>query len=46
MALSPIEKDGFFDRLKDGGNFPKKTFSVGEGTEKRYYMEGREISYD
>ena len=46
VALSPIEKDGFFDRLKDGGNFPKKTFSVGEGTEKRYYMEGREISYD
>ncbi len=46
IMLEPIEKDGFFDRLKDGGNFPKKTFSVGESTEKRYYLEGREISYD
>lgn len=46
IVLQPIEKDSFFERLKGGGNFPKKTFSVGEGTEKRYYMEGREISYD
>lgn len=46
ISLKPIEKDGFFERLKGGGNFPKKTFSVGEDTEKRYYVEGREISYD
>ena len=46
IALKPIEKDGFFERLKGGGNFPKKTFSVGEDTEKRYYTEAREISYD
>jgi hypothetical protein len=46
VALKAIEKDGFFERLKDGGNFPKKTFSVGEDIEKRYYTEGREISYD
>lgn len=46
VLLKPIEKDGFFERLAGGGNFPKKTFSVGEGVEKRYYMEGREISYD
>ncbi|MDE5896938.1 MAG: DUF1015 domain-containing protein [Clostridia bacterium] len=46
IVLKPIEKDGFFERLKGGGNFPKKTFSVGEDTEKRYYTEGREISYD
>ena len=46
VMLKPIEKDGFFERLKGGGNFPKKTFSVGEDTEKRYYTEGREIGYD
>ncbi len=46
VLLKPLDKDDFFDRLKGGGNFPKKTFSLGEGAEKRYYLEGREISYD
>lgn len=46
IVLKTIEKDDFFAQLKDGGNFPKKTFSVGEATEKRYYLEGREISYE
>lgn len=46
IMLLPIDKDTFFERLQGGGNFPKKTFSVGEDTEKRYYTEGREISYD
>ncbi len=46
ILLKPLDKDDFFDRLKGGGNFPKKTFSLGEGVEKRYYLEGREISYD
>ncbi len=46
ILLKPLDKDDFFDRLKGGGNFPKKTFSIGEGVEKRYYLEGREISYD
>lgn len=46
IVLKAIEKDDFFDELKGGHNFPKKTFSLGEGKEKRYYLEGREISYD
>lgn len=46
ILLKPLDKDDFFDRLRGGGNFPKKTFSLGEGAEKRYYLEGREISYD
>ncbi len=46
VLLKPLDKDDFFDRLKGGGNFPRKTFSLGEGAEKRYYLEGREISYD
>lgn len=46
IVLKAIEKDDFFDSLKGGKNLPKKTFSIGEGKEKRYYTEGREISYD
>ena len=46
IALRPIDKDDFFAGLKGGVNFPKKMFSVGEGKDKRYYLEGREISYD
>ncbi len=46
VMLASMEKDDFFPQLKGGKNFPKKTFSIGEGFEKRYYMEGREISYD
>ena len=46
IVLKPLDKDDFFDQLKGGKNFPKKTFSLGEGPEKRYYLEGREISYD
>lgn len=46
VALQPIAKEDFFPALKGGVNFPKKTFSIGEGKEKRYYLEGREISYD
>ena len=46
VLLPPLEKDGFFPYLKGGVNFPKKAFSVGDGKSKRYYMEGREITYD
>lgn len=42
----PLEKDDFFDYLDGGVNLPKKCFSIGEAREKRYYFEGREISYD
>ena len=41
-----MDKDDFFHALKGGVNLPKKTFSLGEAKEKRYYLEGREISYD
>lgn len=46
IVLKCIAKDDVFSVLKSGKKFPKKTFSVGEETEKRYYLEGREISYD
>lgn len=46
VKLAAMEKDDFFHALKGGVNLPKKTFSLGEAKEKRYYLEGREISYD
>ena len=46
VVLPPLEKDDFFAGLKGGVNLPKKSFSVGDGKGKRYYLEGREISYD
>lgn len=46
IVLKALEKDDFFSQLEGGGNFPKKTFSVGEANDKRYYLEGREISYE
>ncbi len=46
VKLAAMEKGDFFPALKEGDSFPKKTFSLGEAKEKRYYLEGREISYD
>ncbi len=41
ILLKGIPKDGFFDGIRAGGHFPRKTFSMGEAHEKRYYMETR-----
>ena len=46
VVLPALDKDEFFPGLKGGVNFPKKAFSVGDAKSKRYYLEGREISYD
>lgn len=46
VVLKGIDKDDLFARLKGGGVFPKNTFSLGGEQDKRYYIEGREISYD
>ena len=46
VQLAAMDKDDFFPALKGGALLPKKTFSLGEAKEKRYYLEGREISYD
>lgn len=43
IALPAIPKDDFFSMIKRGGNLPRKTFSMGEGNEKRYYIEARVI---
>lgn len=43
VAVPAIEKDDFFKLIIKGGNLPKKTFSMGEGYEKRYYIEAKKI---
>ncbi len=43
ILLQGIPKDGFFDGIRVGGHFPRKTFSMGEANEKRYYVEARKI---
>lgn len=43
VILPAIAKDDFFRLIKTGGNLPRKTFSMGEGNEKRYYLEARKI---
>ena len=43
ILLHTISKDGFFDAIEAGGALPRKTFSMGEAEEKRYYMECRKI---
>lgn len=43
MILPDFEKDDLFRGVYLGGVLPKKTFSMGHATEKRYYMEARRI---
>jgi len=43
IMLPGIKKDDFFRLIVTGGNLPKKTFSMGEGNEKRYYIEAKKI---
>ena len=41
--LSAIGKDDFFRSIMKDGVFPRKTFSMGQAREKRYYLEARKI---
>ena len=43
LILPPVEKDAFFRGILAGGTLPRKTFSMGQAQEKRYYLEAREI---
>ena len=39
MLFPAISKDTFFETIVNEGVLPRKTFSMGESFEKRYYME-------
>lgn len=43
ILLTAIEKSSLFPGIVSGGVLPRKTFSMGHGHEKRYYMECRPI---
>lgn len=43
FLLTAIAKEDFFTGVALGGVFPRKTFSMGEATHKRYYTEARRI---
>jgi hypothetical protein len=41
--LPPMEKNDLFKTVIIDGALPRKTFSMGEAKEKRFYLEGRKI---
>ena len=43
FLLPDVTKDSFFPTIKEEGVFPRKTFSMGEAVEKRYYLEAKKI---
>ena len=45
FLLPAIEKRQFFKTILLDGALPRKTFSMGEAHEKRFYMEAKKITY-
>ncbi len=43
ILFEKLDKADLFKYVSTVGAFPRKTFSMGEGKEKRYYLEGRKI---
>ncbi len=43
FLLPCISKSSFFTTIETEGVFPRKTFSMGEAVEKRYYLEAKNI---
>ena len=43
FLLNSIDKTALFPAIEEGGVLPRKTFSMGNANEKRYYMECRKI---
>lgn len=43
ILLPPVEKGSFFSTIATGGPLPRKSFSMGEASEKRFYLECRKL---
>ena len=43
FQLPALDKTALFPGILSGGVLPRKTFSMGEAEEKRYYLEARAI---
>jgi len=44
LYLPPVDKGSFFATVIRNGVMPRKTFSMGEAPEKRFYIEARKIA--
>ena len=42
--MPSLDKSGLFAYVAENGVLPRKSFSMGEADEKRFYMECRKIS--
>lgn len=43
VLLPPVAKDSFFATINGRGPLPRKSFSMGEADEKRFYLECRKL---
>ncbi|MDR0598386.1 MAG: DUF1015 domain-containing protein [Treponema sp.] len=43
ILLPPVKKPGLFQTVAGSGPLPRKSFSMGEAEEKRFYLECREL---
>ena len=46
VILPPISKISFFSTIAEYGSLPRKSFSMGEASEKRFYLECRKLTID
>ena len=46
FELPPLENSAFFSTIEENGVYVRKTFSIGESDDKRYYLETRRITED
>jgi uncharacterized protein (DUF1015 family) len=44
ILLPPFRKDGLFETIAKTGSLPRKSFSMGNAEEKRFYLEARKLS--
>ena len=44
VSLPAMDKFRLFPAVAFNGTLPRKTFSMGEANEKRYYIEARKIT--
>ena len=43
FLLPPMDKNALFDTVEADGVLPRKTFSMGQANDKRFYLEARKI---
>jgi uncharacterized protein (DUF1015 family) len=46
VLLPPIDKTRFFSTISKQGVLPRKSFSMGEASEKRFYLECRSLNFE